>query len=69
MDTPALTNEMKLVLHVLRQSVVAASQEFEQRRRALDIYSKQCGEQLGIELDEWTLNLETLTFTERHGKS
>jgi len=66
---PVLTDDMKLVLAVLRQSVIAANQELLQRRRALDIYAEQCGIQLGIDLSQWTLNIDALLFMERNGKS
>jgi len=66
---PVLTDDMKLVFSVLRQSVLIANQELIQRRRALDIYAQQCGIQLGIDLEQWTLNVDALLFMERNGKS
>jgi len=65
MSTPALTDDMKVVLAALRQSLVLANQELLQHRRALDIYARQCGDQLGIDLEKWTLNVDAMMFVPR----
>jgi len=67
--TLVLTDDQKLILSVLRQSVIAASQEFGQRKHALDTYAQQCAIQLGIDMEKWTLNIDALIFVERNGQS
>ena len=67
--TLELTSDMKLILSVLRQSVIAANHEFAQRKHALDVYAQQCAIQLGVDMEKWTLNVDALVFMERNGKS